>query len=49
MMRTFSVKEGIMSVYPVREDILRIVYTKKDKIKEPTEMIEKTAREEAYC
>ena len=49
MMRTFSVKEGIMSVYPVREDILRIVYTKKDKIKEPTELIEKTAREEAYC
>ena len=42
MMRTFSVKEGIMSVYPVREDILRIVYTKKDKIKEPTELIEKT-------
>lgn len=38
-----------MSVYPVREDILRIVYTGKDKVEDPTELIEKTARDEVFC
>ena len=49
MMRTFAVKDGMMSVYPVREDILRVVYAKKDNIKEPTELIEDTAGAEVYC
>lgn len=48
MMRTFAVNEGIMSVYPVREDILRVVYTKKDMVKEPTELIERAARAKVY-
>lgn len=48
-MKTFAVKEGMMIVYPVREDILRIAYTEKETIKDPTELIEKAAREEVCC
>ena len=38
-MKTFALKEGIMTIYPVREDILRIVYTKEDKVKQSTALI----------
>ena len=48
-MKTFAVNEGLMSVYPVREDILRIVYTKHENIGDPTALIEENARREIDC
>ena len=48
-MKTFAVNEGLMSVYPVREDILRIVYTKHENIGDPTALIEENVRGEIDC